>query len=188
MRDAYQRQWHLTWLPPLGFNNTFAMMVRSDVARNSHLSTLSEAAGLRAWRLGAGYEFRQRPDGLEGLLKAYNLRLQGEPVSMDLGLLYTALNRRQVDMIAANSTDGLAAGAEVAILQDDRHYFPPYDCAVVARDETLARYPQLREALAELSGKISDAEMRKLNYQVDGEHRSVAEVASQFLRSGQVIR
>ena len=181
--DAYQSRWRLEWLPPLGFIDTFAIMVRGQTARDGKLATISDAARARAWRLGAGYEFRQRPDGLDGFLKAYGLHLSGDPVSMDLGLLYQALERRQVDMIAANSTDGQAVKLDVAILQDDRHYFPPYECAPVVRQDTLARFPPLRAALEELSGRISDAEMRRLNYEVDGRHRTPAEVAAEFLRS-----
>jgi osmoprotectant transport system substrate-binding protein len=182
-RAAYRRQWRLEWLKPLGFNDTFAMIVRGETARAGNLKTLSDAAAKQGWRLGVGYEFQQRPDGLAGLAKAYGLRIVGDPVSMDLGLLYAALGGRKVDMIAANSTDGLASAMDVAILADDRHYFPPYECAVVARDQTLARYPQLRAALDELSGKLPDQVMRKLNYEVDGKHRSVVEVARQFLQS-----
>ena len=181
VRSEYQNRWKLEWLPPLGFIDTFAMIVRAETARSSGLVTISDAARARAWHLGAGYEFRERPDGLAGLLKTYGLRTAGEPVSMDLGLLYAALEKRQVDMIAANSTDGLASVLDVAILQDDRHYFPPYECAVVVREDTLTRFPQLRGALARLSGRIDDATMRKLNYQVDGKHRSVPEVAREFL-------
>lgn len=183
VRAAYREKWRLEWLPPLGFIDTFAMIVRGDTARSERLTTISDAARARAWRLGAGYEFRQRPDGLEGFVKTYGLRTQGEPVSMDLGLLYSALEKRQVDMIAANSTDGLASVLDVAILQDDRHYFPPYECAVVVRQDTLARFPQLRPALEQLSGKMDDATMRKLNYQVDGKHRPVREVAAEYLRT-----
>ena len=156
-------------------------MVRGETARNLKISTLSEAAARKAWHLGAGYEFQQRPDGLEGLLKTYGLRTEGPPVAMDLGLLYQALNSRKVELIAANSTDGLASVMDVAILADDRHYFPPYECGIVVRSETLARFPALRAAIGELSGKISDTAMRKLNYSVDGEHRSLAETASGFL-------
>jgi glycine betaine/choline ABC-type transport system substrate-binding protein len=181
VRTAYQRQWQLEWLRPLGFNDTFAMIIRGETARSSHWKTLSEAAAGQAWRMGVGYEFKQRPDGLDGLLKAYALRLAGDPVSMDLGLLYAALGSRKVDMIAANSTDGLISAMDVTILEDDRHYFPPYECAVIAREQTLARYPQLRPALDELSGKLPDAVMRKLNYEVDGKHRSVRVVAAEFL-------
>lgn len=181
VRQAYRSRWQLEWLAPLGFNNTFAMMVRGETARNLHISTLSEAAARQPWRVGAGYEFQQRPDGLQGLLKAYGLRTQGPPVAMDLGLLYQALNGRKVDLIAANSTDGLASVMDVTILADDRHYFPPYECGIVVRSQTLSRFPALREAIDGLSGKISDAAMRKLNYAIDGEHRSPAEAASGFL-------
>ena len=181
VRAAYLRQWRLVWLRPLGFNDTFAMMVRGETARGERLATLSEAARAHAWRMGIGYEFRQRPDGLDGLLRTYSLRAEGDPVSMDIGLLYAALGSRRVDLIAANSTDGLASALDVTVLEDDRHYFPPYECAVVAREDALARHPKLREALEALSGKLSDAAMRRLNYQVDGRRRPPAEVAAEFL-------
>jgi glycine betaine/choline ABC-type transport system substrate-binding protein len=183
VRAAYEKTWRLVWLRPLGFNNTFAMMIGGAEARATGIATLSDAAAKRAWRLGAGYEFQQRPDGLEGLLKAYGLRTEGAPVTMDLGLLYAALQAGKVDMIAANSTDGLASVVDVKILADDRHYFPPYECAVVVREQTLARFAGLRAALEELSGKLPDEVMRKLNHTVDGQHRPVAEVAAGFLRS-----
>lgn len=184
VRDAYRLQWHLNWLRPLGFNNTFAMIVRGETARSGKLTSLSQAAARQsAWKLGVGYEFTQRPDGLAGLLKTYNLRPAGDPVTMDLGLLYAALKSRKVDLIAASSTDGLIAVLDVAVLEDDRHYFPPYECAVVAREDTLARYAGLRDALEQLSGRLSDQAMRKLNFGVDGEHRPPAQVASQFLDS-----
>jgi glycine betaine/choline ABC-type transport system substrate-binding protein len=183
VRQVYRERWHLEWLAPLGFNNTFAMMVRSETARSLGITTLSEAAAKQPWKIGAGYEFQQRPDGLEGLMKTYGLRGEGQPVAMDLGLLYQALNGRKVDLIAANSTDGLASVLDIAILQDDRHYFPPYECAIAARAETLSRFPALRKALEEISGRISDSAMRRLNYAVDGKHQAPAQVASEFLRS-----
>ena len=181
VRTAYRRNWKLDWLAPLGFNNTFAMMVSGEAARKDRLSSLTQAAGLRAWRLGVGYEFQSRADGLDGLRRAYGLRLEGAPVAMDLGLLYPALRSGKVEMIAANSTDGLAAVFDIRVLADDRQYFPPYQCAAVAREDALTRFPGLRAALLELSGGISDETMRKLNYEVDGKHRPVAQVAAEFL-------
>jgi osmoprotectant transport system substrate-binding protein len=178
VRSEYQKRWQLDWLAPLGFNNTFAMIVRDDAG----VSSLSAAAKARAWRLGMGYEFAQRPDGLDGMLKTYGLRLAGEPATMDLGLLYSALGNRQVDLIAANSTDGMISALPVAVLEDDRHYFPPYQCSVVVREAALNRYPNLRAVLEQLSGKLSDSAMRRLNYQVDGKHRPAEQVAEEFLR------
>ena len=178
VRAAYRQRWQMAWMAPLGFNDTFAMIVN----RSAAASSLSEAAARQSWRMGVGYEFQQRPDGLDGLVKTYGLRLAAPPVTMDLGLLYAALAGGKVDMIAANSTDGLASAPDLRILEDDRRYFPPYECAVVVREQTLTRFPKLREALEELAGKIPDVQMRKLNYEVDGKHRSAAEVAAEWLR------
>jgi glycine betaine/choline ABC-type transport system substrate-binding protein len=188
VREAYRSQWRLDWLRPLGFNNTFAMIVRGETARRSGLATLSEAARTQAWKLGVGYEFVQRPDGLQGLLQTYNLRTAGDPISMDLGLLYAALKTKRVDLIAASSTDGLISVLDVKVLADDRHYFPPYECAVIVREDSLSKYPRLREVLEELSGALPDPVMRKLNFGVDGEHRPPAQVASRFLDSALPIR
>lgn len=187
VRTDYRKQWHLAWLSPLGFNNTFAMIVRGETARGAKLATLSEAAAHQPWRMGVGYEFQKREDGLDGLLKIYGLRIDGNLVTMDLGLLYQALQTRKVDMIAANSTDGLASALDVTVLADDRRYFPPYECAVVVREDTLARFPQLRDALDRLAGKLPDAVMRKLNYAVDGEHRPPAQIAGEFLNSTTIL-
>ena len=179
VRDGY-RAHGIEWLAPLGFNDTFAMVVRRADADALHLRTLSDAAQ-RPWRLGVGYEFTQRPDGLAGLVQAYDLRIDGDPVTMDLGLLYAALRTRAVDMAAANATDGMLGHDEFLVLEDDRHYFPPYECAIALREDTAARFPRLREALRELSGRISDRTMREMNEKVDIEHRSAAEVAREFL-------
>jgi glycine betaine/choline ABC-type transport system substrate-binding protein len=184
VREGYQ-PWGLEWLPPLGFDNTFAMVVRADTAKDGDLKTLSDAARRAApWKLGVGYEFTQRPDGYSGLVQTYGLRVAGEPVAMDLGLLYPALQAKTVEMAAANATDGMLARSEFVILEDDRHYFPPYECAIVVRQESLAHFPGLKEALTDLSGRISDATMRRMNGQVDVEHRSVPDVASEFLKTG----
>lgn len=182
VRAGYAK-WGLEWLNPLGFENTFAMTVREADAQRRRVATLSQAARSGAWRLGAGYEFATRPDGLPGLLKAYGLRLQGMPKTMDLGLLYQALMKNQVDMIAANSTDGLLSALPVRVLEDDRHYFPPYQCAIVVREAAERQFPGLRAALAELSGRFSSQTMRRLNYELDGEHRPAREIARDFLRS-----
>jgi osmoprotectant transport system substrate-binding protein len=183
VRALYRSQWSLDWLDPLGFNNTFAMIIHGKEAREKHLVTLSDAARAHAWLMGMGYEFAQRPDGLEGLMKTYNLHPAAPPVSMDLGLLYLALQHEQVDMIAGSSTDGMISKMDVAVLGDDLHYFPPYQCAVVVREPTLARFPELRGVLQELSGKFTDESMRQLNAAVDVDHRLVSRVAAEFLRA-----
>ncbi len=180
VRREYKSRFNVEWLPGLGFNNTFALVVRAD----EPAATLSEAAARAApWRLGAGYEFAVRPDGLPGLLRTYGLRTDGAPRSMDLGLLYRALDQRQVDMVAGSATDGLIEARGFKVLRDDRGFFPPYRCAIAVRAAALAEHPRLQAALEELSGRFSDDTMRRLNYAVDGEHRSVEDVAREFLQA-----
>ncbi len=180
VREGY-RQWQLEWLNPLGFNNTFAMAVRKADADAVKVRTITEAAKAREWKLGVGYEFLTRPDGWPGLQKAYELRLEGNPVTMDLGLLYAALRSRKIDLAAANSTDGLLSTGEFVVLEDDRRYFPPYQAAVIARTAVLT--PEVRAALMELSGAIDDAAMRRLNYEVAGRQRQAVDVVKEFLAS-----
>ena len=171
-----------TLLPPLGFNNTFAILVRGDEARSRGLRTVDDAARESAhWRAGFGYEFVERPDGYPGLAKAYGMRFAEAPRVMDLTLSYRALAAGQVDMIAGDATAGLIKGLDLFQLEDNRHYFPPYDAAAVARAATLLRYPQLRTALEKLSGRVSAADMRAMNYAADVEHRDVPVIVREFL-------
>jgi osmoprotectant transport system substrate-binding protein len=171
-------------MPSLGFNNTFAIVVRGEDARRLNLKTIDDARPYTPqWRAGFGYEFMERPDGYIGLAKVYGLEFSSTPRILDLGLLYRALLDKQVDLVAGNSTDGLLAARDLVILDDDKHYFPPYEAVPIVRQDTLARFPEMRSAIEELGGKISDAEMRKMNYAVDGEHRDIAEVAREFLHS-----
>ena len=184
VKSEYEKQFDLTLSPPLGFNDTFAIEVRGDDARRLHLATLSQSAAFTPqWRAGFGYEFMERPDGYKGLVATYALRFAAAPRIMDLGLLTRALKDHQVDLIAGNMTDGLIPALDLFVLEDDKHYFPPYEAVPVIREETLAQHPEVKQALDELAGKISDAEMRKLNYEVDGEKRDVKEVVKEFLRS-----
>jgi osmoprotectant transport system substrate-binding protein len=182
VRAAYATRFHAEWLAPLGFNNTFAMIVRQGDAEHLPARTLSAAvAAARRWRAGFGYEFIERQDGFPGLARAYGLTLAGAPKVMDLGLTYRALADSQVDLIAGNSTDGQIEALHLVALEDDRHYFPPYQAAPVVRSETLRLHPEVRAALEELAGTMSDSVMRRMNYQVDVEHRDVKQVAREFL-------
>jgi osmoprotectant transport system substrate-binding protein len=184
VKQEYASRFNVEVMSPLGFNNTFAMVIRGDTARRLNLHKLSQAAPYaHEWRPGFGYEFMERPDGYQGLVRAYHLAFGQPPRIMDLGLLYRALLEKQVDLVAGNSTDGLIAARDLAILEDDRHYFPPYQAVPMVRRETLVRHPEVREAMNALGGKISDEDMRQLNYAVDGEHRDVVDVVRQFLRT-----
>ena len=188
VKAEYLSRFKIHWLDPLGFNNTFAMVIRGEDARKYQIETLSDAAThANGWTLGVGYEFQQRPDGLAGLLRTYKLPLKRSPRSMDLGLLYRALEQKQVDMVAASATDGLLSVLDVKVLKDDKRYFPPYQASLAVRADALAKRPPLKPALEQLSGLFSDEIMRTLNYQVDGKHRPVSEVAMTFLRAAGLL-
>ncbi len=179
VRALYASKYHVHVAAPLGFNDTFAMVVRGDDARRLNLHTISDAAKLTTQRLGVGYEFESRPDGLPGLSAAYNLHFAALR-TMDLGLLYRALANHQVDIVAGNSTDGPIRALGFTILTDDRHYFPPYDAVPLVREDSIARHPEIETALAALAGKVTADDMQAMNDLVDGQHKDVAEVVRAF--------
>jgi osmoprotectant transport system substrate-binding protein len=184
VQAEYRTRFNVETLPPLGFNNTFAMVVRSDDADKLHLRNISDISPYAPkWRAGFGYEFMERPDGYRGWAAAYDLHFSGEPRILDLGLLYRALADHQVDIVAGNSTDGVIAALGMVVLQDDRHYFPPYEAVPLLRRATLDKHPEVGAALGQLAGKISEEEMRRMNYAVDGEHNDPAEVVRAFRKA-----
>jgi osmoprotectant transport system substrate-binding protein len=184
LKQKYEKEFDLEVMPSLGFENTFAMLVRSEDAKRYNIQTLSQAAVYTPqWRGGFGYEFLEREDGFAGLAKTYNLQFAKPPQIMDLGLIYRALLQKQVDLIAGNSTDGQISRLNLVILQDDKHYFPPYEAVPIVRNAILKKYPKLIEAIAQLSGLISADEMQKMNYQVEGELQDVQDVVREFLLS-----
>lgn len=183
VRQEYARRFGLEVGPPLGFDNTFAIVVRGEDARRLHLHTISQAAQYAPqWRAGFGYEFMERADGYEGLARTYGLRFAAPPRIMDLGLLYRALKDKEVDLVAGSATDGLISALGFVVLGDDRHYFPPYDAVPIVREQVLGKHPEVRTALAALAGKMTEEDMRRMNYAVDGEHRDVTQVVAEFLR------
>lgn len=188
VKSEYEKRFGLTLGPPFGFNDTFAMEIRGADARRLNIKTLSQAAAFAPkWHAGFGYEFMERPDGYAGLAAVYGLHFAGPPRVMDLGLLAPALKDHQIDIAAGNATDGLIPAFDLFALEDDRHYFPPYEAVAVIRQQTLQEHPEVGQAIAELGGKISDQEMQKLNYALDGQRRDVKDVAQEFLRSKGLI-
>jgi osmoprotectant transport system substrate-binding protein len=179
----YTQRYKVRVGPGLGFEDTFAMVVRADEAQRLGLHTLSDVARVNPpLRLGVGYEFAERPDGLRGLSAAYGLHFAGPPRTMELGLLYRALAVHQVDIVAGNSTDGAIRGMGFVALADDRHYFPPYEAVPLVREDSLARWPQIGAATERLAGKVTEDDMRAMNLAVESGHRDPAEVVRQFRR------
>jgi osmoprotectant transport system permease protein len=181
VRQAYA-DGGLTVMAPLGFENTFAILVRGDDARRYGLRTIEDAATRTpAWQAGFGYEFLQRADGYPGLAGKYGLRFAAAPRAMDLSLIYRALAQRQVDLVAGDATSGLIAAYDLVMLEDNRRYFPPYDAVPVARSATLLRHPAVRDAVESLAGRITVEDMRRMNQAVDAERQDPAAVARDFL-------
>ncbi|WP_341527071.1 glycine betaine ABC transporter substrate-binding protein [Nostoc sp. UHCC 0302] len=184
LKQAYAQQFNLEVLPSLGFENTFAMIIRGEDARRYNIQTLSQVAEYTPkWRGGFGYEFLEREDGFPGLAKTYNLNFNKPPQIMDLGLVYRALVQKLVDMVAGSSTDGQISRLDVVVLKDDKHYFPPYEVVPIVRQEILKKYPELRKAIAQLVGKISADEMRQLNNLVESELRDIKDVVLEFRKA-----
>jgi len=184
VKELYESRYRVRVEPGLGFENTFAMVIRGDDSRRLGVKTISDAVratpGPEGWRLGVGYEFESRPDGLPGLQKTYGLKWDGSPRTMDLGLLYRALSSGQVDMVAGNSTDGPIRALGFVALEDDRHYFPPYEAVPLFREDSLRRHPGIQVAMDRLAGKLTAAEVRGMNDAVDGQHRPVGDVVREF--------
>jgi len=184
VKEQYGQRFGLEVTEPLGFENTFAMVVRSDDAARLHLKDMSDLAPIAPkWRAAVGYEFLERPDGFRGWSQTYGLKFAETPRVMDLGLLYRALTQHQADIVAGNSTDGLIETLHLVPLNDDRHYFPPYDAVPVVRRAALEQNSRLRAALADLAGKISAEDMRRMNAAVDADQRDVKVVVREFRES-----
>lgn len=181
VREVYNQSLRLDVLPPLGFNNSFVIAVARQTADKYKLRTISDAEKVNDWVLGVGYEFEQRPDGLPALNAKYDIQTRGAPVTMDLGLLYKALEQKQVNMIAGNATDAQLSSS-ITVLADDRHAFGPYQAFLVVSQDGEKKFPGMKKALEELSGKISEEEMRRMNYEVDIQKAQPATVAAAFLR------
>ena len=181
VKREYAQQFNVEVSPPLGFDNTFAILVRGEDARRLNLKTISDAAKYsHQWQAGFGHDFMVRADGYPGFSHTYALNF-ADVKDMSLDLTYTALASRKVDMIAGNSTDGRIAALDLVQLEDDRHYFPPYEAVFLTRRDSLARVPALGKVLQELAGAISTEEMRKLNLEVDGQKRDKKNVVSEWL-------
>jgi osmoprotectant transport system substrate-binding protein len=184
VKQAYAQRFNLEVTEPLGFENTFAMVVRSEDAQRLHLRSASDLVPYAPkMRAGFGYEFIERPDGFKGWSQLYGLHFAAPPSVMDLGLIYRALVDKKVDIVAGNSTDGLIDALHLVPLVDDKHYFPPYDAVPIVRRDALAKFPELRSALADLANKISADEMRHINAEVDANQRDAAAVVRAFRAS-----
>jgi len=183
VKREYAEKFKVEVSAPLGFENTFAILVRGADARKLRLKTISDAVPhARSWRAGFGQDFMTRADGYPGFSRAYGLKFADQPREMDLSLTYIALASNKVDLIAGNSTEGRIAALDFVQLEDDRRYFPPYEAVYLVRQDSLNRVPALREVLSKLANAITTDEMRKLNYEVDANKKAPVEVVREWIK------
>jgi osmoprotectant transport system substrate-binding protein len=179
--EAYRGQYQLQWGQPFGFNNTFVLVLRKDAAAGEQWRGISDLIPAAPnLTIGFGFEFLDREDGYRGLVETYGLAFRGEPVTMDLNLVYEALRSHRIDVGVGNSTDGLIAMFDLTVLEDDRRYFPPYDAAPVVRSVTVESHPEVKAALDRLGGVLGDGEMRRINQQISGDRRPIEDVAREL--------
>jgi osmoprotectant transport system substrate-binding protein len=188
VKQEFRKRYKITWLKPLGINNTYAVVVTKDFANQNQLTKVSQLARLAPkLRFGTDHEFLNRQDGYDGLVKAYGLKFKGEPVKMDIALKHQAIFEGKMDVTDAFNTDGQLIRYQLKILQDDKHFFPPYYGAPIVKNETLAKHPELKTVLNELAGKISDAQMQKMNYQAEVKNKAIKDIAKAFLTAQGLI-
>lgn len=183
VKSAYAGKFHLEWLKPVGFNNTYALTMRREEARRLGVGTISQLAA-KSSRLSAGMdpEFLERPDGWPGLQKTYDLQFGSRPRQLDPGIVYRAVASGDVDVVDTYSTDGRIPAFGLLVLRDDKRFFPPYYAAPVVRQDLIAEHPELRGVLNKLAGQINESEMQQLNHQVDQQQKRPEDVAKAFLK------
>lgn len=187
VKEEFNKQYQITWLKPLGFNNTYAVAIREDFADKNGITKVSQLAPLaKDLVFGAEHEFFDRQDGFDGMVEAYGLRFKGEQ-KMDIALKYQAIGEGKMDVTDAFATDGQLITYKLKVLEDDKNFFPPYYAAPVIRNQTLEKHPELEEILNQLENKINDEEMQKMNHKVEAEKKSTKEVAKEFLQSKNLI-
>ena len=185
--DEFEKQFQLSWLEPLGFNNTYAVAVTQEYAEKNNLKTVSDLVPLsKGLVFGGEHQFFDRNDGYDGLIKTYGLAFK-ETSKMDVSLKYQALSQNKIQATDAFTTDGQLKALKLVCLEDDKHFFPPYYAAPVVRDDALKKYPELKDVLNKLGGQIDETTMQELNYKVDNEKQSVGSVATDFLKSKGLI-
>lgn len=183
VKQQYPPKYHIDWMQPIGFNDTYAIAVPEALAQQYHLTTISDLAAVAPQlTFGAEPEYYTRPDGYSGLTKAYGLHFK-DTKSINVGLKYQAIGSNQIQVLDVFSTDAQLIQFKMVVLKDDKSFFPPYYAAPIVREEILKAYPQVADILNKLAGKLDDKAMQQLNYDVDVQHQSHTDVAKQFLVS-----
>ena len=178
----------MSWVGMLGFNNTYGIAVRTEIADQYNLKTLSDLAAVAPQLVfGANYDFFERLDGFDALCQAYGLKFK-DTVDMEMGLKYDAIRQKEIDVVNAFTTDGQLSSSNVTVLADDMGFYPSYMCGFVVRDEVLAAYPELLDVFKKVENILTDEKMAAMNYQVEVEGQDPEAVATNFLKEAGLVK
>ena len=188
MQQAYNDDYDMQWIGMYGFNNTYGLVVRREIAEQYDLHTYSDlSAAADQLVFGAEYDFFEREDGYDALCETYGLNFK-ETMDLDIGLKYQAINQGQIDVMVIFTTDGQLSASDVVVLEDDKQFYPSYLCGNVIRSEVLEEHPELEEVFQKLTGIISDRDMAEMNYAVETEGKEPGEVAEEFLAGHELLQ
>ncbi|MBO7163864.1 MAG: glycine/betaine ABC transporter substrate-binding protein [Spirochaetaceae bacterium] len=178
----------MSWVGMMGFNNTYGIAVRTEIADQYNLKTLSDLAAVAPQLVfGANYDFFERLDGFDALCQAYGLQFK-DTVDMEMGLKYDAIRQKEIDVVNAFTTDGQLSASNVTVLADDKGFYPSYMCGFVVRDEVLAAHPELLDVFKKVENILTDEKMARMNYQVEVEGQDPAAVATNFLKEAGLVK
>ena len=178
----------MSWVGMLGFNNTYGIAVRTEIAQQYNLKTLSDLAAVAPQLVfGANYDFFERLDGFDALCQAYGLKFK-DTVDMEMGLKYDAIRQKEIDVVNAFTTDGQLSSSNVTVLADDKGFYPSYMCGFVVRDEVLAAHPELLDVFKKVENILTDEKMATMNYQVEVEGQDPEAVATNFLKEAGLVK
>lgn len=187
LQEKYNSDYDLSWINLYGFNNTFGLVIRKDLAEKYNIKTYSDLGKYsQDFIFGAEYDFFERDDGFDALCEKYNMKFK-KSVDLDIGLKYNAINAKEIDVMNIFTTDGRISNSDVIVLEDDENFYQTYYCGTVVRNETMKQYPELKDAIMKLDNIINESEMAKLNYLVETEGKDEKKVAEDFLRGKGII-
>jgi glycine betaine/choline ABC-type transport system substrate-binding protein len=188
LKEKYEEQYKLTWVGLYGFNNTYGLAVRKDIAEKYNIKTYSDLAKYSPELIfGAEYDFYEREDGYKALCNTYGFNFK-KTADMDIGLKYKAINSKEIDVMNVFTTDGQLNASDVVVLKDDKNFFQTYYCGTVVREDTLKKYPELKDVLMKMQDIVTDSEMAKLNYEVETNKRDEKDVAKEFLENKGLLK
>lgn len=184
----YDSEYGLKWVGKYGFNNTYGLVIRKELAEKYNIKSYSDLAAYSSeLRFGAEYDFYEREDGYDALCKTYDMKFKSS-ADMDIGLKYKAINANEIDVMNVFTTDGQLSSSNVEVLMDDKNFYQTYYAGTVVRRGTLDKYPELEEVLMKMDNILNDSEMSKLNFEVESNGTDEREVAKEFLISKGLLK